>query len=331
MKVLRLLGTLLLFIVGISFVLSMILPAKQTIEKTIRIQAPVADVYKQISKLEHFNSWSVWNRNDSTVRNTISGTDGSVGATTTWKGDPVISGEGSIEIVALEENNKVEHVIRFQSPRQAHAQSYFTLTPANNETVVTWTFDMKTPRPWNIFNLFYSMDREMGNDFEQGLVNLKSATEKSAGNTRKTFEVEPMNYPATTYAIIRQRIQMKDIEAYSTVNHSVLDDVVTKLDLRTNAVPHDLFFDWDENSQQTDMAVAVEAPAGTKIEDPLVKIISIPASKAISVTATAEELRDAYASLDAYMTKQNITRIFPIIRVDNRGVLDVTEVIYLIK
>jgi hypothetical protein len=32
---------------------------------------------------------------------------------------------------------------------------------------------MATPRPWNIFNLLYSLDEEMGKDFDDGLSALK--------------------------------------------------------------------------------------------------------------------------------------------------------------
>ena len=36
---------------------------------------------------------------------------------------------------------------------------------------------MATPRPWNIFNLFYSLDKQMGKDFEDGLTALKNIIE----------------------------------------------------------------------------------------------------------------------------------------------------------
>src|SRR5690606_27861028 len=125
MKLLRLTGILLLVVAGITLVLSLILPAKQTIERTITIKAPASLVYTHISRLDHFNSWAVWNRNDSTVKNELSGEDGSIGAVSSWSGDPVLSGTGKIELTALEENKQVTQKIHFLTPRDGQAYSNF--------------------------------------------------------------------------------------------------------------------------------------------------------------------------------------------------------------
>src|SRR6185436_16833474 len=117
----------------------------------------------------------------STVKNTITGTDGTVGAALAWTGDPAISGDGKIEIAALEANKKIVHDLHFIKPRKGEARSTFILNETNGTTSVTWEFDMATPRPWNIFNLFYSMDKNMGKDFGEGLSTLKTAIEGSAG------------------------------------------------------------------------------------------------------------------------------------------------------
>jgi len=70
----------------------------------------------------------------------------------------------------------------FTRPRKGKAHSSFSLVETErNNTKVTWTFNLDTPRPWNIFNLFYSLDKEMGKDFETGLATLKLLIESSAG------------------------------------------------------------------------------------------------------------------------------------------------------
>ena len=179
MKLLRLTGILLLFIIGITSLLSIFLPASQKLTRTVSIHAPASQVYEQLAKLEHFNDWSVWNQQDSSVKHILTGNDGSVGAYTTWKGDPVISGEGKIEIIELEPNRKVGHAIYFLEPREAEATSRFTIEEQQGLTMVTWYFTLKTPRPWNIFNLLHDIDEEMGGDFEAGLKLLKARAERN--------------------------------------------------------------------------------------------------------------------------------------------------------
>lgn len=152
----------------------------QKVEKSVTINAPAAVIFEQVVKLGNFNKWSVWNREDSSVQHTLIGIDGTVGAATSWKGHPEISGEGKMEITAIEKNKKVVHIINFISPRKNKATSVLLLNETDRTvTTVTWQFTIATPRPWNIFNLFYSMDKEMGKDFEDGLSLLKTLIEKT--------------------------------------------------------------------------------------------------------------------------------------------------------
>ena len=160
------------------------LPTSQKVERSIIINAPAASIYSQLIKLDNFHKFSVWSQQDSSAIYTLSGTDGTVGASTSWKGSPDISGDGKIEITALDLNKKVVHKLHFTKPKKGNAESTFTLLETNKAiTNVTWTFNMATPRPWNIFNLLYSIDKEMGKDFEDGLTAMKTMIELSSANT----------------------------------------------------------------------------------------------------------------------------------------------------
>jgi hypothetical protein len=175
----KLFALFLVTVIAITAVLSMILPVQQTVKRSITINAPAAGIYQQLVKLENFNKFSVWSQQDSTAKYTLTGTDGTVGAATSWTGHPQISGDGKIEITALEPNKKITHKLSFTKPKKGDAISVFTLQETSRDsTTVTWNFELATPRPWNIFNLFYSMDKQMGKDFEYGLANMKAAMEK---------------------------------------------------------------------------------------------------------------------------------------------------------
>lgn len=178
MKLGRLLLFFLLAVIAITAFLSFMQPTSQQVERSIVINTPAKKIYEQLIKLENFNKFSVWSQQDSAATYTFTGTDGTVGAATSWKGSPEISGEGKIEIVALEPNRKVVHQLQFTQPKKGNAASVFLLTETSKlTTTVTWTFNMATPRPWNVFNLFYSLDKEMGKDFEDGLKAMKTMIE----------------------------------------------------------------------------------------------------------------------------------------------------------
>ena len=180
MKPGRLLLFFLLAVIVTTAAMSFMLPTSQKIERSIVINTSAATIYNELIKLETFNKFSVWSQQDSSAVYTLNGTEGTVGASTSWKGSPEISGEGKIEIKALEPNRKVVHQLSFTQPQKGTAESVFLLNETNKATTtVTWTFNMATPRPWNIFNLFYSQDKEMGKDFEDGLTAMKKMIELS--------------------------------------------------------------------------------------------------------------------------------------------------------
>lgn len=178
MKYFKLFIAFLFFFFVAAGILSFFMATSQKVEKTITIKAPPSVIFEQLVKLDNFNKWSVWNREDSSVKHIITGTDGTVGAVTSWTGAPEISGEGKMEITSIEPNKKITHNIQFISPRKNKASSAFLLKETEAGTIVTWQFNLDTPRPWNIFNLFYSMDKEMGKDFDDGLAALKKIAEK---------------------------------------------------------------------------------------------------------------------------------------------------------
>lgn len=154
--------------------LSFFMPTSQKINRSITINAPAKAIYDEVRLLENFNRVSVWSQQDSTIKYTMTGTDGTIGAFTTWTGDPEISGEGKIELTELKSNHTVVHKIHFSKPKKGSAESTFSIIEKDKtSTTVTWYFEVATPRPWNIFNLFFSLDKQMGKDFDTGLTALK--------------------------------------------------------------------------------------------------------------------------------------------------------------
>lgn len=178
MKILKLIAGFLFFIILVTTGLSLFLADSQKVQRSISINASASSIYEQLRKLENFNRIAIWNQQDSSASFQITGVDGTVGATTQWKGHPMISGKGNIKIIELIPTKKIVYQIEFSQPKKGKAESVFDLVETNKSlTSVTWTFELATPRPWNIFNLFYSMDKERGKEFEDGLKMLKTLME----------------------------------------------------------------------------------------------------------------------------------------------------------
>lgn len=315
MKFLKQLFFFLIAVMVVTAALSMLMPTSQKLEKSITINAPAATIYKELIKLENFNKYSVWSQSDTSAKYTMTGTDGTVGATSSWIGDPAISGEGKIEIVALQENKTVSHKLSFLKPKKGNAESVFTLNESNGATTITWNFELATPRPWNIFNLFYSLDKNMGKDFDEGLSLLKKAIEASSGTASSTlYEVNTMNFPATTFAIVRQKIKWADLQSFFAEHIPIVYQEAQNV----NASPgtaSGLIYEWDEKAQQADIAVAVPVTGGTKINSPMVQSVNIPASKAVFVNVEGayaiDKFSDAYNSIRIYLSDKKLKEKTP--------------------
>ena len=53
----------------------------------------------------------------------------------------------------------------------------FTMTPSEEGTIVTWAMDGKNPFIVKVVGQFIDMDKMIGKDFEEGLMNLKALVE----------------------------------------------------------------------------------------------------------------------------------------------------------
>jgi hypothetical protein len=58
------------------------------------------------------------------------------------------------------------------------AHGYFTTTAVNeNQTKVAWGFKARMPYPFNLMMVMMNMEKMLGNDFEEGLANMKKKIE----------------------------------------------------------------------------------------------------------------------------------------------------------
>lgn len=316
MKTVRLLLFFLLSVVLVTAALSFLLPTSQKAERSRAINAPASVIYRELVKLENFTKFSVWAQQDSSAKYTLTGNDGTVGAVSSWSGSPEISGDGKIEITALEENKKVEHSIHFTKPKEGNARSTFLLNENNGITTVTWNFNLSTPRPWNIFNLFYSLDKQMGEDFEKGLEALKITIENAYGTSgTKQYEVLTMDFPSTTFATIRQQVKWSDIGPFYSQHLPIIYDAALKADA-SPGTPSGLFYSWDEKKQLTDMAAALPVKTGIQFGNSIIKTENIPASKAVYVNyyGAYEKASNAFESINSYIQKNKLKQKYPVIQ-----------------
>ena len=148
-------------------------------ERSTVIAAPAASVFPLIADFHRWSEWSPWERLDPNMARTFSGPDKGVGAGYAWVGTK--AGSGSMEILTADTPSKVLIRLDFTKPFEAHNMAEYTLEPQGGpkgkSTMVTWAMTGPVTLMSKIMKLFFSMEKMVGPQFEEGLANLKRIAE----------------------------------------------------------------------------------------------------------------------------------------------------------
>ena len=84
-----------------------------------------------------------------------------------------------MEIIEVSEPAQITIKLDFLKPFEGHNVAEFALHPQADSTRVTWSMDGPSSYMTKLIGVFFNMDKMIGKDFETGLANLKTLTEKS--------------------------------------------------------------------------------------------------------------------------------------------------------
>jgi effector-binding domain-containing protein len=171
MKALKIAVITVAVLVAAFFIVAALAPKTFNVQRKLVVNATPDVVFGELNSFHKWETWSPWQKADSTIKYTYSGPDAGKGNKVAW--NSVNSGEGSMEILESIQGKYLRTSLQLQkfTPFEGH----FTLTPVGNGTQVTWADSGGLNYPFNILTLF--MDKMIGADFDNGLANLKKRTE----------------------------------------------------------------------------------------------------------------------------------------------------------
>jgi hypothetical protein len=148
-----------------------------SIEKQVVINCNKADVFNYLKLIRNQEQYSVWVMKDPNIKIVYTGTDGTVGFTSSWVSDDKNVGIGAQEIIRMKDGESMEVEIRFKKPFEGTNYARTTVTAGNpGQTMVANLFYGKSKFPMNVMNLF--MDKMIGEPMQQNLQNMKNNLEK---------------------------------------------------------------------------------------------------------------------------------------------------------
>jgi len=173
----KIIGIIVIVFVAGVLILAAFRPDTFRVQREASIKAPPEKVFALINDFDRWGAWSPWEKKDPAMKRTFGTAKSGKGATYAWEGNKDV-GQGRMEIAESVPPSKVVLNLDFVKPFEAHNLVVFTLEPKGDATNVTWAMQGDSPYVAKIIQLFVSMDKMVGKDFEAGLANLKAAAEQ---------------------------------------------------------------------------------------------------------------------------------------------------------
>jgi len=174
-------ATIIAVVLAIAIVITLILavtkPDSFRIERSATIDAPAEKVFGLISDFQQWRGWSPWENKDPNLKRSYSGAERGKGSVYAWEGNKNV-GSGRMEILDASSPSKVVIKLDFISPFEAHNIAEFTMLPQGNATNVHWVMHGPAQFISKVMQVFFSLDKMIGKDFEAGLASMKSLAEK---------------------------------------------------------------------------------------------------------------------------------------------------------
>jgi hypothetical protein len=167
-------------LIVVVLVVASLQPSHYRIERSIVIAAPAAVPFHQVNDLQTWNTINPWAKLDPTMKSTYSGPRAGVGASFGWVGNHQV-GTGSMTIVDSRPGEQIRMRMDFEKPFASTATAEFFFRPQASGTEVTWSMSGENLFIGKLLGLVVSMDTLIGRPFEQGLADLKTVSESTAG------------------------------------------------------------------------------------------------------------------------------------------------------
>lgn len=146
------------------------------IERQIAIKSTPDAVFDMLNDFRQWTKWSPWDALDPQMKRSYAGPANGKGAIFEWDGNKQV-GAGRMQIIESSPYAKLLIQQDFTRPYVTRNSIEFSLQNKGDDTIVVWSMHMPAPFLSKVMQLFVSFDREIGNDFDKGLTNLKRVVE----------------------------------------------------------------------------------------------------------------------------------------------------------
>ncbi|MBR0755983.1 SRPBCC family protein [Bradyrhizobium jicamae] len=177
LEIIAIIAAILAVAIALVLILALRKPGTLRVTRTTHIRAPAERIFPLISDFHQWVTWSPYEQKDPAMKRSYSGAERGAGAVYAWDGNNNV-GSGRMEILDAAAPSKIVIKLDFYRPFEGHNTAEFTMLPQGDVTNLTWTMHGPAVFMTKVMQLFINLDNMIGKDFEVGLANLKTITER---------------------------------------------------------------------------------------------------------------------------------------------------------
>src|SRR5438445_7804824 len=176
-EIIAIIAVVLAIAIAIILILAAAKPDTFRVQRATTVKAPPERIFPLINDFHQWGTWSPYENKDPAMKRTFSGAVSGNGAVYAWDGNNNV-GSGRMEILNASSPSKIVIKLDFFKPFEGHNTAEFTMLPQGDGTHVTWLMHGPANFMSRLIQVFMNLDNMIGKDFEAGLANLKTITEK---------------------------------------------------------------------------------------------------------------------------------------------------------
>jgi effector-binding domain-containing protein len=256
-KVLIVIGAIIVLLVLISF----FLPSTVKVERSIFINTHAEIPFEQANNFHLWDAWMPWNKIDTTMKKSYEGPESGVGSVYHWESNHPDVGVGSMKIIRVVKDSMVEMVLAFKGENR-EAKSAFVFENLKDSTKVTWYIIMQMG--WNPVSKYFGllMDAMMGDDFEQGLKDMKAVCETKPCCMK--YKIEEVVAEPYYYLSIRDTCTHATISAKLGTYYGEIMAYMEKNGLKQTKPPISLNHSYENGVMDMETGIPVDKAPKTK-------------------------------------------------------------------
>jgi hypothetical protein len=179
MRILKILLSILLILVGIFIAGGFLIPSKWEVSRTTIIHATPEQIYPLINNFKEWEQWSPWSsKSDSSLKYTYEGPETGAGSKQSWTSEKM--DKGWMQFTSASPKSGITYDLYIDMGQmQSTLHGAINFEPVNDETKVIWTDKGKSGKSFVKRWMSVMFKPMLGKDLDTGLVRLKAYVEKS--------------------------------------------------------------------------------------------------------------------------------------------------------